>query len=288
MEVNATIKCINMTKNNKEKLGWINGQWGLFKDLKLPINDRGLNFADGIFETILILNGKPQLLDEHLNRWEKSANILKMNLPPSKQWLLSLIEDGIDRLELNNENGVVRLNWTRGDSKQRGIDLSNSNLHRFWLEIDSYDPKFEPVSTIFSQTEKRNPFSKLSLCKTLSYNQSIQARIEAKNSGCDDALLLNTEGHICCGTTANILVKRKNSWLTPASDSGCLPGIMRQQGIDLKLIKESILQPVIEEDDEWFLINSLSCRPIRKIDEKSLKISTNPQEFWKELLVTIR
>ena len=55
-----------MTENKKEKLGWINGHWGIFKDLTVPINDRGLNFADGIFETILILNGIPPVSYTHL------------------------------------------------------------------------------------------------------------------------------------------------------------------------------------------------------------------------------
>ena len=106
-----------MTKNNREKLGWINGHWGGCKDLKVPINDRGLNFADGIFETIFILYGVPQLLYENLIRWEESASILEMNPPPSKEWLISLIEDGINRSQLNNVNGVIRINWTRGASK---------------------------------------------------------------------------------------------------------------------------------------------------------------------------
>ena len=268
----------------KKKLGWINSQWGIFKDLKLPINDRGLNFADGIFETILILNGVPQLLNEHLNRWEKSAHILEMNAPPSKEWLISLIEDGINRSQLNNVNGVIRLNWTRGVSKQRGIDISQTSLHGFWLEIDYYQPNFKPISTIISQTEKRNSHSRLSFCKTFSYNQSIQARIEANNAGFDDALLLNIEGYISCGTTANILVKRGNDWLTPSLTSGCLPGIMRQRGIDLKIIKEVLIEATPKEDDEWFLINSLSCRPIQKINKKELTISTNPKEFWLSLL----
>ena len=204
-----------MTENKKEKLGWINGHWGIFKDLTVPINDRGLNFADGIFETILILNGVPQLLDEHLNRWEKSASILEMNSPPSKKWILSLIEDGINRAQLKNINGVIRINWTRGESEQRGIDISKTSLHSFWLEIDSFQPNFESISTIISQTERRNSFSRLSSCKTFSYNQGIQARIEAKNLGFNDALLLNSQGEICCATTANILVKRENNWLTP-------------------------------------------------------------------------
>ena len=273
-----------MTENKNEKLGWINGRWGIFKDLTVPINDRGLNFADGIFETILILNGIPQLLNEHLNRWEKSANILGMNPPPSKEWLIPLIKDGINRSQLHNVNGVIRINWTRGASKQRGIDISRTSHDVFWMEIDTYQPNFESISTIISQTERRNSLSRLSFCKTFSYNQSIQARKEAKNSGFDDALLLNIQGDICCGTTANILVKRNNKWLTPSLKTGCLPGIMRQQGIDLNIIKETHIEEEPKDDDEWFLINSLSCRPIQRINKKELKISTNPKEFWLSLL----
>ena len=273
-----------MIENKSKKLGWINSQWGIFKDLKIPINDRGLNFADGIFETILILNGIPQLLNEHLNRWEKSANILKMNPPPSKEWLTSLIEDGINRSQLNNINGVIRINWTRGASKQRGIDISQTNIHGFWLEINSYEPNFESISTMISQTERRNSFSRLSYCKTFSYSQAIQARIEAKSSGFSDALLLNTNGEICCGTTSNILVKRKGNWFTPSLKSGCLPGIMRQRGIDLNIIKETFIEATPKDHDEWLLINSLSCHPIQKINQKELKISTDPKKFWLSLL----
>ena len=273
-----------MTENKNKKLGWISGHWGIFKDLKVPINDRGLNFADGIFETILILNGVPQLLDEHLNRWEKSASILEMNPPPSKEWLISLVKDGINRAKLNNLNGVIRINWSRGESEQRGIDISKTSFHSFWLEIDSYQPDFESISTMISQTERRNSFSRLSSCKTFSYNQGIQARLEAKNAGFNDALLLNSQGEICCATTANILVKRENNWLTPPSNSGCLPGIMRQRGIDLNIIKEALIEATPQDNDEWFLINSLSCRPIQKINKKELKISTNPKEFWLSLL----
>ncbi len=267
-----------------KKLGWIDGQWGIFKDLKIPINDRGLNFADGIFETILILEGIPQLLNEHLDRWKKSANILEMNPPPSKEWLVPLIQDGIKRAQLNNINGVIRINWTRGTSKQRGIDIDQTNSHRFWLEMDACQPNFNSISTIISQIERRNSFSRLSYCKTFSYNQGIQARIEANKAGFNDALLLNSQGEICCGTTANILVKRKNNWFTPPTNSGCLPGIMRQRGIDLNLIEETSIEAAPLDDDEWFLINSLGCRPIKQLDNKKMKVKVNPKEFWLKLL----
>ena len=268
-----------------KRIGWINGKWRKAKDLKLPIADRGINLSDGIFETILILNRRPILLEKHLNRWKKNACIMGMKNPPKENWLRYLIEIGIKKA--NIKNGSFRLNWSRGLSENRGIEISTEeDLSRyfFWLIINPGEPSFDPVSTIISTNEKRNPYSKLSIRKTFNYGQSIQSRREAREKGFDDALLLNVEGNICCGTTANILVKRQNNWLTPALNTGCLPGIMRQRGIDLDIIKETIIEVTPDDYDEWFLINSLSCHPIHKINTKELKISTNPKEFWLSLL----
>ena len=94
---------------------------------------------------------------------------------------------------------------------------------------------------------------------------------------------MNSHGELCCSTTANILVKRNNIWFTPPSNSGCLPGIMRQRGIDLNIIKEAVIAFTPQDDDEWFLINSLGCRPIHKVNKKELKISTNSEVFWLSL-----
>ena len=59
---------------------------------------------------------------------------------------------------------------------------------------------------------------------------------------------------------------------------------MRQRGIELNLIKETLIEPTPKDNDEWFLINSLSCHPIERINKKQLKTSTNPKEFWLSLL----
>ena len=47
-------------------VAWIDGHWGHPDILNLPLSDRGLQLADGLFETILILEGQPILLEEHL------------------------------------------------------------------------------------------------------------------------------------------------------------------------------------------------------------------------------
>tara|TARA_Y100001968_G_scaffold333824_1_gene399884 strand:- start:5964 stop:6797 length:834 start_codon:yes stop_codon:yes gene_type:complete len=271
-----------------EKIGWINNRWGSLNELNLPINDRGLNYSDGIFETILILGGVPQLLTSHIKRWQHSAQELEMDVPPNEEIIRELINEGINRCSLHQKTGSVRLNWSRGYNVSRGIDLPvkrmNASTHRFWLEINSITTNFNPISTIISRQEKRNANSKLSSHKTFAYIQSIQARQEALQCGCDEALMESTNGEICCGTTANIIIKRKNKYLTPRIQSGCLPGIMRQQGLNAGLIKESQINIQPESDDEWLLINSLSCRPIYKVNDMDLPIYSNPKAFWLSLL----
>ena len=60
-------------------VAWIDGQWGTAASLQLPLDDRALLLADGLFETVLIRNGAPQLLQEHLQRWSDSAALLGMD-----------------------------------------------------------------------------------------------------------------------------------------------------------------------------------------------------------------
>ena len=97
-------------------------------------------------------------------------------------------------------------------------------------------------------------------------------------------MFLSSNDELCCSTTANILIRRENQWITPRLESGCLPGVMRQQGLDSGLIKEAEISDKPSKGDQWLLINSLSCKPINKVDTQSLSIFQNPQELWLSLL----
>jgi len=71
-----------------ETLGWYKYQWLDIDKIFIAANNRGLNFADGIFETILIKENKPILFDEHLKRLEKSSKILNFNFYQSSAVIL--------------------------------------------------------------------------------------------------------------------------------------------------------------------------------------------------------
>ena len=265
-------------------IAWIDGRWGTPDNLQLPLGDRGLQLADGLFETVLVRNGQPQLLQEHLQRWSDSAALLGMDVPPQRSTLQPLILDAIQRCDLAQSDGALRLNWSRGSSPQRGIGLPASGHHRFWLTLQPCTPTFSPVNTITSCHERRNASSRLSHCKTFAYGQAIQARREAQEQGADDALLLNTAGALCCGTAANLLIRRRGQWLTPALSSGCLPGVMRGRALSHGVAVETELEAEFQANDQAVLINSLSCRPIASHNGKPMAAMTGALEVWQSLL----
>jgi branched-subunit amino acid aminotransferase/4-amino-4-deoxychorismate lyase len=270
-------------------IAWIDGPgdggtWGAPEQLALPLADRGLALADGLFETILIQNGKLQLLQAHLRRWRQAAARLGMAAPPDAGRIQLLLAEAIERS--GSSDAALRLNWSRGNAS-RGIALpaqDGPHNHRFWLQLSPWRPGFGAVSSIISQGERRNPASQISACKTFAYGWAVQARREAQQRGADEALLLNTAGQLCCATTANLLLLIEGRWLTPPLASGCLPGIMRAQGLAQGWLQEAELWPLdLDRCEAGLLINSLDCRPLvgkRSHAEATQLLGPTARRLW--------
>lgn len=271
-------------------IAYIDGAWGAPTTLTIALNDRGLLLADGLFETLLLENGLPQLLEAHLARWHTSADLLGLPPPPDAACVRPLIDEAIRRSGIRT--GALRLNWSRGSSG-RGLDLPEPGqagaMARFWLQLSATTACFDPISVVISSSEQRLAGSVLSRCKTFSYGSAIQARRQARALGADDALLTSSAGGLCCGTSANLLVQRQGSWLTPPLASGCLPGILRGQALAMGLAQEAPLE--LTDLQSWWkdgdgaclLINSLSCRPIRSLEGARLPVVAG-EPLWRRLI----
>ena len=268
------------------------GQWGDPGELALPLADRGLLLADGLFETVLLEEGRLQLLEEHLERWRSSAELLAMAPPPDHTLILPLVAEAIARSGIRT--GALRLNWSRGCGG-RGLDLpapaQAAPAHRFWLQLTATAPQFEAVTTWISREERRNAASRLSRCKSFAYTAQVQARREAHAAGAHDALLLSSHGELCCGSAANLLVLHQGRWTTPPLASGCLPGVMRGRALRLGRADEGPLEPSdLKTCEGALLINSLGCRPIHRCDGTALAQvpSAQAEQLWRELLKEAR
>jgi branched-subunit amino acid aminotransferase/4-amino-4-deoxychorismate lyase len=287
-------------------IAWINrgapgGCWGAPNALTLPADARGLLLAEGVFETVLVLGARPQLLAAHLQRWQRGAAVLGLAPPPEASQIEDLLLQAIARSGI--DTGALRLNWCRG-SAPRGLAPpeppgATDSGELFWLQLSAMAPSFEPVRVIVSPSEQRQATSLLSRCKSFGYGSALIARRQAHGAGADDALLTSSAGGLCCGTAANLLIQGDNGWLTPPLSSGCLPGVMRQQAIASGLIRET---PISTSDllasPGALLLNSLGCRPIRspEVSDPTVeshgtcigpRATVNPaqaEHFWRRLL----
>jgi branched-subunit amino acid aminotransferase/4-amino-4-deoxychorismate lyase len=264
------------------------GRWGLPQELGVPLDDRGLLLGDGLFETVLVEEGRPRLLAEHLARWRQGAALLGMDAPPAAAQLEPLIGEAVARSGIRQ--GALRLNWSRGSagSAARGIGIPGRCRHRLWLQLTATAPCFAPLRVIVSPTEERSATSVLSRCKTFAYGPAIQARRQAEAAGADDALLNSSAGGLCCGTTANLLVLLEGRWLTPPLASGCLPGVMRARALALGLAQDAgpreLSEAALRGSSGALLLNSLSCRPISHLAGCPLAWLAQTEQLWRQLL----
>jgi branched-subunit amino acid aminotransferase/4-amino-4-deoxychorismate lyase len=264
------------------------GRWGPPEQLGIPLQDRGLLLGDGLFETLWVEHGRVQLLRQHLERLHHSAALLGMEPPPTQAALEPILADAIRRS--GADGAALRLNWSRGDggpAPARGLGIPAGCRHRCWLLLTPTQACFTPVRVILSPTERRCSSSLLSRCKTFAYGSAILARRQAEAGGADDALLASSNGELCCGTAANLLVRRGDHWLTPPLASGCLPGVMRGRALALGIVREAPMGAAdLVGSQGALLLNSLGCRPITHFHADRLPAVAGAEAFWRALLET--
>lgn len=188
--------------------------------------DRGLLLGDGLFETLLALQGG--LADEaaHLDRMAQGCEVL--GLPPLDRVKARTRLAGA-LISLNGQRGAVRLTLTAGPGG-RGLDRPNPVRPRLFASATLL-PRTEGPARLALSRVRRNADSPTSRLKSLSYLDSVLARAEARGQGADEALMLNTRGELACAAAANLFWVKAGVLFTPALDCGVLSGIMRRRAI---------------------------------------------------------
>ncbi|MDP8995791.1 MAG: aminotransferase class IV [Pseudomonadota bacterium] len=246
---------------------WCNG--GFVEQLTLAVNERGLMLGDGIFETIAVHHGKAIWLDEHLSRLREAAN--ELGIPFAATDVHSAVVAILQKSSAASE--VLRITLTRGPTA-RGLAAQATNPSLI-LTLNSFDKSKLPA-TVRLQTSaiRRNPTSPTARMKTLNYLDNIMAA-RGVSAAADDALLLDTRGHVSCSTVANIFVLSENRLLTPELSHAILPGITRAkilQGasqMGLSAGEGEIAPHDLLKADTVFVCNSLRlATPVSTIDGK--------------------
>lgn len=202
---------------------WCNSQWLPEANYPGAAQDRGAFLGLGLFETMLAVDGVLVFADHHLSRLRKSGGRIgwSIDLPDLRQIAAELLV----RNQLTTGRARLRLIVTGGSGLHN--DLTPGADRLIWLAAFPGGDVPESTSLCISPWP-RNERSPLAGLKTACYAENIFALDHARRLGFEEAVFLNTAGHLCETATANLFLVKNGVLLTPSLDSGCLPGIGRE------------------------------------------------------------
>lgn len=225
------------------------------EECRITPTDRGLTLGDGVFDTMLAVDGAPQDATAHFGRLTQNAAVLNINFS---------LDFEATAQELLKQNGfekgrfAIRTTVTRG-AGARGLVPPENPVSTIIMRVSPAPEKAaEPIKTIIAQSVRRNDCSPLSRVKSLNYGDNLLALMEAKRRGADDAILLNTKGDVCCASAANLFIIEGENFITPPLQDGVLDGITRGNLIRSENAREESITPTrLLNADSVFLTNSI-------------------------------
>ena len=191
----------------------------------IRVDDLGLMRGDGVFETILVIDGKPRELTPHLDRLDRSAAMLDMPAPPRAEF-----ERAVELVIGNWAGGrefALKLVYTRGieggDGTGTGFALGMEigakvlKQRAEGLSAVTLDRGIEP------DLADRAPWLLLG-AKSLSYAINMAAIREAERRGAVEVIFTTSSGSVLEGPTSTVVLVRGKTLVTPPSKLGILPG----------------------------------------------------------------
>jgi len=226
----------------------------------VPLDDRGLLLGDGLFETLLAIDGRLILAEAHAARMARGAEVLGIPAPTLEDFM-ACAAAAVHAADLQGGRAAVRITLTAG-SGGRGLDRPATLAPRLFATAACAVKPSAPAAMIVAET-RRNAASPASRLKTLAYLDNVLARREATQAGADEAVMLNTRGEIACAAAANLFWIKEGDLLTPAPRTGRLDGIMagrvaeaaRRLGIAVREVSTS--PESLQTADAIFLTSSL-------------------------------
>ncbi len=214
---------------------YFDGKYVDSSDAKVSVFDHGLLYGDGIFEGIRIYGGNVYRLDDHLERLEMSARALMLTIPLSRAQLVEAVCETCRRNKLND--GYIRLVVTRGVGDLGLAPWSCANPTTFIIasKISLYPQEYydNGLSIVTVPTRRISPDALPPTVKSLNYLNNILAKIEAKQAGALEAIMLNAQGYVAECTADNVFVVQKGEIITPTTSAGALRGITRSTVFDI-------------------------------------------------------
>jgi branched-chain amino acid aminotransferase len=258
---------------------WIDGRVVDPAEARVPVTDHGLLYGDGIFEGIRAFGRRVFRLDDHLARLRVSATAIGLALPLDEAELREVVLATLRAL--GRDDAYVRLVVTRGEGAL-GVDPTTCPRPRvFCIAAEAAifpAAKLAAGLDLVTVSWRRPALDVIDpRVKSLNYLNNALAKLEARQRGADEALLLNAAGTVAEASVANVFVLHGRTLATPPPTDGCLEGITRRTVLELapalglEARERSLSRTDLLGADEVFVTGTgAGIVPVRSLDGQAI------------------
>ncbi|MGV0005816.1 MAG: aminodeoxychorismate lyase [Candidatus Porifericomitaceae bacterium WSBS_2022_MAG_OTU9] len=236
----------------------------------VPASDRGLQYGDGVWETMAVKHGKILCLREHLQRLLRGVVAVGLDA-----CMVAAVKRDLRRLGRGVERAVIKVILTRGSSS-RGYRSGQDTVGRRIVTLQPWPHwpatwQRRGIQVLLLKARLATQPG-LSGYKHLNCLQQVLARKEWDSAAIAEGLMRDQLGYVVEGTMSNVFIRCGQRWLTPKIDRCGVAGIVREavishcQDIGIKIRQQRIKLSQLCTADEIFVCNSLiGLWPVRRL-----------------------
>lgn len=243
-------------------------------DASADLEDRGYQFGDGIYEVIRVYDGEPFLLDEHMDRFERSAREISLKMPCERAELLGRMRGLIAANEI--ATGTIYVQMTRGvhpRSQMFPPDSVPAEVTAFARPLDR--PGAEQRNGVSAILTADMRWLRCDI-KSLNLLPNVLARQTARKAGCYEAIQHRGEA-VTEGAFSNVFIVAEGVVLTTPASNLILSGITRAKLLELC---EACGWPVVERTvacqellgaEEVFITSTVNeVMPVVRVNDQTI------------------
>lgn len=248
-----------------KNVAYYNGEIGLIEEMTVPMNDRVCWFGDGVYDAGPASNGKIFAIDEHVDRFYRSAAAVDIEIPMSKEELKALLSELVSKLD--TPDAFVYYQVTRGTGMRIHQWLDGPGNLWVMIKPQAIDEGTEPVKLI-TYPDKRFFYCNV---KTLNLLPSVLSANAAEREGCAEAIFYRDENEVTECSHSNISVLKDGVLYTHPNDEKILPGIAKKhllgacEALGIPYKEEVFGLEFLRNADE--LIKTSSSKMIKRVCE---------------------
>lgn len=210
------------------RIAYVNGRYFDMRDASVNIEDRGYQFADGVYEVCEVRGGKLVDMPRHLARLQRSLGELRIKEPMPLAALSVVMHEVVRRNRVNH--GIVYLQVTRGVARRDHGFPAASVKPAVVVTARSLDPakgQANAAHGIKVITLPENRWPRVDI-KSTALLPNVLAKQAAREAGAYEAWYVDRDGYVTEGSSSNAwIVTKEGRVVTRSAEAGILPGVTR-------------------------------------------------------------